>query len=343
VMNRARTYLPHILALTTNSPLWQGRPTGYQSFRTMVWAPFPVANVPDAYPTLQAYRDFHDLLEVAGALRPPRRVWWDLRLHDALPTLEFRIADMPANHADMMAVVAFIQALCKTLLDQLDLDGETPVVPTPVIAENKWRAARYGLRGTCIDHDRRREVALRDAIAEVLNRCAPAFEALGTTEYLARLHWMLDPAYRTGAERQLAAYSLRSDPREVVSMLVTLPMSKDKGLLGFANETELLAGCPPGLAGVLTDGQHTWSTTLDTANVLPAGGLSSGTPRTFDWEGALGQSPPDTGSAPVRLQAVSHLEANTASGIDQSSPAGDPAFIPMPEGRGPQPEVRVAA
>jgi carboxylate-amine ligase len=220
VMNQARTYLPHILALTTNSPLWQGRPTGYQSFRTMVWAPFPVANVPDAYPTLRAYRDFHDLLVATGALRPPRRIWWDLRLHDTLPTLEFRIADMPANHADMVAVVAFIQALCKTFLDKLDQEGESAVVPTPVIAENKWRAARYGLGGTMIDYDWRREVTTRDAVEEALGRCAPAFEALGTTTYLAHLRSMLDPSYRTGAERQLAAYAHRSDSHEVVSMII---------------------------------------------------------------------------------------------------------------------------
>src|SRR5262245_38531546 len=128
VMNQARAFLPHILALSVNSPFWQGRPTGYQSFRTIVWAPFPLANIPDPFPSIDDYHAFRDLLEATGALTPPRRIWWDIRVHHQLPTLEFRVADMPITHADTMAIVAFIQALTKTLLDRLDRGDPLPAV-----------------------------------------------------------------------------------------------------------------------------------------------------------------------------------------------------------------------
>ena len=220
VMNQARAYLPHILALSANSPFWMGHRTGYQSFRTMVWAPFPLAGVPDAFAGIEAYRAFHALLERTGALAKPRRIWWDVRAHAVFPTLEFRVADMPATHADMVAITAFIQALCRTLLERIDRGDPLPSVPTPIINENKWRAARYGLRGTLIDFARGEAVPTIDALAEAFDLVAESMDALDTTEQLAHLRGMLEPDYRTGAERQLKAFERRSDLHDVVALLL---------------------------------------------------------------------------------------------------------------------------
>jgi glutamate---cysteine ligase / carboxylate-amine ligase len=229
-MNQARTYLPYILALSVNSPFWQGRLTGYQSFRTIVWAPFPFSGIPDPFPTLDDYREFVELMRRLGALgrvRLPngeemddiRRIWWDIRAHSTLPTLEFRIADMPATHADMIALVAFIQALVGTILTRLESGDPLPVLPTPVIAENRWRAARFGLRGTMIDYPRQREAPTVELIGEALDLLRDAADALGTSEQMAYLRRMLEPEYQTGAERQIAAYDKRQSLLDVARAL----------------------------------------------------------------------------------------------------------------------------
>ncbi len=220
VMNQARTFLPYILALSANSPFWIGRLTGFQSFRTMVWAPFPMANMPDAFASLADYQAFHDLMARTGALTPPRRIWWDIRSHHTLPTLEYRIADMPMNHADMVAIVAFVQALTATILDRTRHGHPFPILPTSVLNENKWRAARWGLRGTFIDYARGEEVPAVEAIGAALDLVRHAFEQLGTEEQLRYLRGMLAPEYRTGAERQIAAYSKRNSLDDVVRLLM---------------------------------------------------------------------------------------------------------------------------
>lgn len=109
VMNQARTYLPHILAISANSPFWMGRNTGYMAFRPIVWAPFPVSGVPDAFASHAEYERFRELFFKVNALGEVRRMWWDVRSHHHLPTIEFRIADMPLHHDDTVAIVALVQ------------------------------------------------------------------------------------------------------------------------------------------------------------------------------------------------------------------------------------------
>jgi carboxylate-amine ligase len=225
VLNQARGFLPYVLALSVNSPFWRGRQTGFHSFRTMVWAPFPMANMPEAFPSLADYETFHALMERAEALSANRRIWWDIRSHDTLPTLEFRIADMPANLEDTLAIVAFIQGLCETILDRTARGQPLPVASTPVINENKWRAARYGLRGMMIDCTREPELSRQQPastvqlIRETLDLIAPAAEALGSQRELDHLHLMLTDDFQTGAEKQLAAFDRRGSLDDVLKAL----------------------------------------------------------------------------------------------------------------------------
>ncbi len=220
VVNQARTFLPHILALSANSPFWMGRLTGYMSFRTMVWAPFPFAGIPDPFPTLDAYLDYRALFEQVGALGKVRRVWWDIRPHHLHPTVEFRIADMPMRHEETVAIIAFIQALVKTIVWRIEHDQPLPVLPTTYLNENRWRAARYGLRGKLVDYEARREVPAIDAIASALDLVTDAAADLGTLAEIGFLRSMLDPHYRCGAERQIEAYKQRYDPRDATRLLM---------------------------------------------------------------------------------------------------------------------------
>lgn len=220
VMNQARTFIPYILALSANSPFWMGRLTGYQSYRTMVWAPFPFAGIPDPFPSGAAYREFRRFFLEVGALREPRRIWWDIRPHHTLPTVEFRIADMPLHFEDMIALAAFIQAIVKTILDRMAAGEPLTVAPTAYVAENRWRAARYGLRGELIDYDRRRTAPATALIGAALDLVSDAAAQLGTSAQIDHLRAMLEPGHQTGAERQIAAYRRRHRVKDVTRLLI---------------------------------------------------------------------------------------------------------------------------
>jgi carboxylate-amine ligase len=220
VINQARTYLPHILALSANSPFWMGRQTGYASYRTMVWAPFPFANVPEPFDDLSDYLAYRTLFERANSLSAVRLIWWDIRPHHKHSTIEFRIADMPMNHRETIALVAFMQALVQTLLWRVDRGQPLPVWPSPYIAENRWRAARFGLRGKFIDFDAQREVLATEAIAAALDLVSDAADHLGTASEIALLRSMLETGYQTGSERQVAVFKKRYDAHDVTRFLM---------------------------------------------------------------------------------------------------------------------------
>lgn len=220
VMNYARTYLPHILALSANSPFWLGRYTGYMSYRTIVWAGFPFAGTPDAFATVEDYQDFYALLQETNTVGKIRRLWWDLRPHHTLPTLEFRVADMPMNHADTMAIIAFIQALVKTIMWRIDRGETMPILTTTQVEENRFRAARWGSRGKFIDYARRCEVPAIEALAEAVEMIAPAAIALGAEHELKQLRTMTTPGFRSGSERQIDAFMRHQDPCDVNRLLM---------------------------------------------------------------------------------------------------------------------------
>ena len=220
VMNQARTYLPHILAISANSPFWMGRYTGFMAYRPMIWAPFPVSGVPDPFASDAEFIRFQTLFRAVNSLGETRRIWWDIRPHDLHPTLEFRIADMPMNHADMVAIVAFIQALVKTLLDRTAAGQPLPIYPTPYINENRWRAAFGGIHGTFIDFARECEIPTPDALNAAFDLVNDAALELGSAREMQHLRGMLEPGYLCGAERQIAAFQEHRNPTDASRLLM---------------------------------------------------------------------------------------------------------------------------
>nr|MBA2680209.1 YbdK family carboxylate-amine ligase [Ktedonobacteraceae bacterium] len=187
VMNQARNFLPQILALSANSPFWMGRNTGYQSYRVAIWSAFPMAGIPPVFADVAAYEDYITLMQSTGALDNVRRVWWDIRSHEKFPTLEYRIADMPICHADTMAIIAFIQALTKTLTERTLAGSALTPQPTEIVLENRFRATIAGLRGTQIDPDTRTAIPTTAAIAATLDFIGPTAAELGLTPYMVHL------------------------------------------------------------------------------------------------------------------------------------------------------------
>lgn len=218
-MNRARNFLPELLALSASSPFWQGRDTGLRSYRSVVWRSFPRTGVPRRYASWDDLRGELDLMREAGAMRDPTRLWWDIRPNWNYPTLEFRVCDISPRIEEVVCLAALVQALVHRLW-QLRTTGDAPrPLPAALVEENKWRAARYGLDGDLVDFERRREVPARERIRWLVDEfLAEALEDLGTREAAGRAHGILEEG--TSADRQLAVFRETGSLEAVVDHLM---------------------------------------------------------------------------------------------------------------------------
>jgi carboxylate-amine ligase len=224
IMNQARNYIPHALALASNSPFWQGRQTGYKSFRTTIWQRFPRSGLPDIYSSNAEFERYVNALVATNCIDNGKKIWWDLRPHPFLPTLEFRVCDMPATPDETIALAALFQALVAKL-DWMRARGMSlHLYPTAWLNENKWRAARYGLDGNFIDFANLREMPIRDAIHELLDFVDEIVDDLGSHQEMAFIRHLLDSSEGTGADRQLAVYEQTGDLTSVTRWLTQATM-----------------------------------------------------------------------------------------------------------------------
>ena len=224
IMNQVRTWLPHLMALSSNSPFWHGRMTGIKSFRSVVWKRFPRSGMPDVFRNWGHFdRYVQDLVE-AECIDNAKKIWWDIRPHPFFDTIEFRMCDMPATIEDTLALAAFCQALVAKLV-QLDERGVTvPILARDYIEENKWRAMRYGLDAEVIDFVQHRRLSMREAVRELLDFVDDVVDELGSQREMNYLRKLLDDARGTGADRQIAVYSENDDIQQVLQFLMEQTM-----------------------------------------------------------------------------------------------------------------------
>ncbi|MEZ6195743.1 MAG: carboxylate-amine ligase [Planctomycetota bacterium] len=218
VMNAARFFLPHLLALSTSSAFWQGKPTGHMSTRNHVFKRFPRTGVPDYFADHSEYARFVDLLVETNTIDNAKMIYWDIRPHPFYPTVEFRICDTPTRVDETVAIVAVLQAIVHKLLALYRNNLGYRLFRRALIAENVYRAARWGVEGQLIDFQGKREVSMKDAIRELLEFLEPDFCALGTLEYASAIERMLEEG--TSARRQLDCYAKTKDAADVTRMLV---------------------------------------------------------------------------------------------------------------------------
>ncbi len=197
-----RTHVPELLALSANSPFWQGRDTGLASTRSKVFETMPRSGLP---PRLDSYADFERLVgrgAAAGFFEDYTYVWWDVRPHPKLGTVELRVCDAQTRVADVAAIAALAQALVATFAEQ-------PAVPQPrtLIAENKWRAARYGLDAKLVDLERDSERSARDAVRALVELASPAAKRLGCADELGLVELLLARGGGAYEQRQVEAGS----------------------------------------------------------------------------------------------------------------------------------------
>jgi len=217
ILNEARYFLPHLLALSTSSPFWMGRNTGLKSYRSVIWSNFPRTGIPPDLTSFDEYQNYVDLLIKTGSIDNGKKIWWDLRAHPAFPTLEFRVCDMPTRLEETICLAALMQAICAKLLKLRERNlGFRKYMPA-LIAENKWRAIRYGLDGKLIDFGKQAEVPMRDLAIELVEFVDDVVDELGSRQAVQYMDTIL--AEGTSADRQLRAFKASGDTRAVVELL----------------------------------------------------------------------------------------------------------------------------
>ena len=218
LMNEARYFLPHLLALSTSSPFWMGRDTGLKSFRTTVFRRFPRTGIPDHFGSWGEYESHVRLLVDTHCIDDGKRIWWDLRPHPRFGTLEFRICDVPTRPRDTIAIAAAAQAILVKLYRLRGLNLGFRAYRRALIEENKWRAARWGMEGNLIDFGKRTEVPMRLLVDELLAFVDDVVDDLGSRREVEHLRTIAREG--TSAERQVALYKETGDLKAVVRGLV---------------------------------------------------------------------------------------------------------------------------
>jgi carboxylate-amine ligase len=220
VLNRARSWLPTLLALTANSPFWRGDDSGYASFRTEVWQRWPLAGTPATFASRADYDDVVATLLAVEAIDDPARIYWDVRPSAKYDTLEFRVGDANLTVHETVMTAGLVRALVRTCHRQV-VDGEPFADPRPELRRAAtWRAARFGLTGTLIDLDGCQSRPAPEMVDRLLDFVGPALDESGDRERVTSLvAGVVDGG--TGADRQRRAYGLRRRLEDVVDLVIS--------------------------------------------------------------------------------------------------------------------------
>ncbi len=220
IMNAARYFLPHVLALTTSSPFWLGINTGLKSYRSEVFKKFPRTDIPDHFDSYASFQRYVKLLLETQSISSPKKIWWDVRPHPFFETLEFRVCDIPTRVDDTIAIAALFQAIVAKLDKLISKNLGFRLYRRMLIQENKWRAVRWGLEGKLIDFGKQKEVPVRDLILELLEFVDDVLDDLGSRKEVEHIHTILERG--TSADEQLRVFNETNSLPAVVDRLMEL-------------------------------------------------------------------------------------------------------------------------
>lgn len=219
IMNAARYFLPHIFALSVNSPFWCGHNTGWKSYRAKLFERFPRTGLPDVFRSASEFDEFVQLLIRTNCIDNGKKIWWDVRPHPFFPTLEYRICDVPMRIDETICLAALFQALTAKLWKIHSKNMSWRGYRRSMINENKSRAARFGIDGKLIDFGKREEVPFEKLLDELLEFVDDVVDELGSRNDVNYAREIL--RHRPGADRQLAAYEQRHNLRDVVDYIIS--------------------------------------------------------------------------------------------------------------------------
>ena len=218
VVNGLRSVLPELLALSASSPFHDHVNTGLHSARTQVFTRFfPRCGVPDAFSSWQEYEEYVRFLYATGSIDEHTQLWWSVRPHLAIPTVEIRICDAQPDPADAIALAALATSLVARIARALDAGEPLLEQPHRLLEENVWRAIRYGLSGELIDLERGDVVPARERLERLLEWVAPVAEEIGAAPYLAIPE-------RNAAERQIARFEEGATLEQIYAEQVGVPV-----------------------------------------------------------------------------------------------------------------------
>jgi len=204
LMNQVTYFLPHLLAFSTSSPFWQGEDTGLKSYRLSVFDELPRTGLPNTFESWPEYQRHVDALIQAGLIEDASKLWWDIRPSHRFPTLEMRITDVCTNIDDGVAVAALFMCLLRMLYRLKTNNQRWRQYASMLIAENRWRAQRYGLDEGLVDFGRGEIKPWAELLEEILELVREDADALSCTGEIAHLRTILKTG--TSGHRQLAVY-----------------------------------------------------------------------------------------------------------------------------------------
>ncbi|ABC23262.1 carboxylate-amine ligase [Rhodospirillum rubrum] len=205
LMAQVSYFLPHLLALTTSSPFWRGEDSGLKSYRIAVFSALPRTGLPDSFSSFAEYQRHVEVLVSAGLIEDSTRIWWDIRPSHRFPTLEMRIADVCTRLDDALCVAALFRCLLRMLYRLRRANQRWRHYARLLIAENRWRAQRYGLDGGLVDFGRGEVVPFADLIEELLELIAPDAAVFGCQAEVLHARTILHRG--TSAHNQLRVFA----------------------------------------------------------------------------------------------------------------------------------------
>ncbi|HEY9291302.1 MAG TPA: glutamate--cysteine ligase [Microlunatus sp.] len=224
VIDRIQRWLPALLALSANSPYWQGQDSGYASYRTQVWSRLPATGPTAAFGSSQAYQDHVDGLVGTGVLLDADMIYFNARLSRHYPTVEIRIADICLRAKDAIMIAALARALVDTATTEAASGRPTSTIDCELLRLAQWRASRDGLGGNLLDPVKSIPRPAMEVIDALLDHCSPALDANGD---LARVYHGIDRVFSrgTGADLQRQAVRDGADPAELIRAMIDITVN----------------------------------------------------------------------------------------------------------------------
>lgn len=226
IQNVMRYFLPHIYALSTNSPFWIGRNTGFKSYRQEVFAKFPRTGLPSYFGSLAEFDAYVNLMIKTETIDNAKKIWWDLRVHPFYPTIEFRICDMPLTIDETVCLAAIMQSLVAKIYKMHQQNTSFRSYRRLLLTENKWRASKQGIEAHLIDFGKEKSVPYKDLLEELLTFVDDVVDELDCREEVEYAREIMKMG--TGADRQLKVFHETGSLQEVVDYMI---FETEKGIL----------------------------------------------------------------------------------------------------------------
>jgi glutamate---cysteine ligase / carboxylate-amine ligase len=218
VTNGMRVHMPLLLALSANSPFWRADATGLVSSRTPIFRAFPRVGIPPRYEDFDDYSRRVDFMVESGVIEDYTYLWYDVRPHPNLGTVEIRVMDGQTRLEHTLGLAALTQAMVKEVAEHYESGGQLSKYPYEMLDENKWVAARGGLDAELVDLPSVERVQTRVLAKRVIDRLREHAQDLGSADALEGIDDMLQRG--NGAARQVVVFEANHDLREVVSEIV---------------------------------------------------------------------------------------------------------------------------